>query len=137
MSVRLVIDAAECTGCRICEISCSFHHEGAIWPARTGITITAQSDDGPFVPIVCLQCKTHGLTEGDEPPCAASCPEGAITWDARSGAWVVNLEECIGCSICAEACRYGGMVFDDGQGEPECGIMCPSGAILAVSIGGR
>ena len=60
---------------------------------------------------------------------------------------MVNLEECIGCGICAEACPYGGMVFDDGQGvpckcdlcggEPECGIMCPSGAILAVSIGGR
>ena len=129
--MHLEIHAEECTGCRICENFCSFHHEGAVWPARSRITIVAQSDDGPFIPTICRQC--------DDAPCAAACPLDAIIRDERTGAWVVDVEECIGCGDCVEACPFGGIVFaeevglplkcDLCEGEPECAAMCPSGAI--------
>jgi carbon-monoxide dehydrogenase iron sulfur subunit len=137
--VHLEIHAEKCTGCRICENFCSFQHEGAIWPERTRITIVAQSDEGPFIPIVCRQC--------DDASCAAACPVDVIIRDERSGAWVVDVEECIGCLACLEACPFEGMVFpstgsghsDDERGiplkcdlcggEPECAALCPSGAI--------
>ena len=132
MNVHLEIQAEKCTGCRICENFCSFHHEGAIWPARTRITIVAQSDDGPFVPTVCRQC--------EDALCAAACPVEAITRDEHTGAWVVDMGECIGCRACAEACPFCGIVFDKDlevplkcdlcAGEPECAVMCPTGAIL-------
>ncbi|MBC8265085.1 MAG: 4Fe-4S binding protein [Anaerolineales bacterium] len=43
--MHLEIHAEKCTGCRICENFCSFHHEGAIWPARARITIVAQVEE--------------------------------------------------------------------------------------------
>jgi carbon-monoxide dehydrogenase iron sulfur subunit len=131
VSVHLEIRAEKCTGCRVCENFCSFYHEGTIWPARSRITIVAQSDDGPFTPTVCRQC--------EDATCAASCPVEAITRDERTGAWLVDVEECIGCGDCVEACPFKGVAFDDERGiplkcdlcggEPECAAMCPSGAI--------
>jgi len=133
--MHLEVHAEECTGCRVCENFCSFHHEGAIWPARARITIVALDDDGPFVPAVCRQC--------DDALCAAACPVEAITRDGRTGAWMVDVEECMGCRACAEACSFG-IVFDDERGiplkcdlcggEPECAAMCPSGAISIAVI---
>ena len=129
--MHLEINAEKCTGCRICENFCSFHHEGVIWPERSRITVVAQSDDGPFAPTVCRQC--------DDAPCAAACPVEAITLNEQTGAWIVDVEECIGCGDCVEACPFGGIVFaeevdlplrcDLCGGEPECAAMCPSGAI--------
>jgi Fe-S-cluster-containing hydrogenase component 2 len=108
-----------------------------IWPERSRIVILAQSDQGPFVPNVCRQC--------EDGPCAAACPVEAITFDERIAAWVVDVEACIGCGDCVEACPYAdtrhpGAIFLDEErgvslkcdlcgGEPECAAMCPSGAI--------
>lgn len=121
----------DCTGCRICENFCSFHHEGAIWPAQARVTVVGQADEGPFVPNICRQC--------DDAPCAAVCPVEAIVCDERIGAWMVDVEECIGCALCVDACSYGMMFFDQDkdvafkcnlcEGEPECVAMCPTGAI--------
>ncbi len=68
---------------------------------------------------------------------------GAITLNEHTGAWIVDVEECIGCSDCVEACSFGGIVFDEELGvplkcdlcggEPECVAMCPTGALQLVS----
>ncbi|MDY6876386.1 MAG: 4Fe-4S dicluster domain-containing protein [Chloroflexota bacterium] len=134
MTVHLEINAEKCTGCRICENFCSFHHEGAIWPERARITIVTQSDKGPFLPNVCRQC--------EDAPCAAACPVDAITLNEHTMAWVVDVGECIGCGGCVEACPYDAISLDEGLGvslkcdlcggEPECAPMCPSGAITLI-----
>ncbi len=131
----LKIDAEKCTGCRLCESFCSFHHKGMIWLEQSRIAILAQSDHGPFVPNVCRQC--------EDGPCAAACPVEAITLDKRIAAWVVDVEECIGCGDCVEACPYEAIFLDEERvvslkcdlcgGEPECAAMCPSGAIRSES----
>jgi len=137
--VRLEINAEKCTGCRICENFCSFHHERAVWPERSRITIVAQGDEGPFTPNVCRQC--------EDAPCAAACPVEAITLNEITGAWVVDAEECIACGACVEACPYGAIFLDEELGvalkcdlcggEPECAAMCPTGAIWVRTVDGR
>jgi len=142
--VHLEIDAEKCTGCRICENFCSFHHEGAIWPERSRVTILAEEDEGPFIPNICRQCGALSLPKGSDAPCAAACPVEAITLNERTGAWVVDAEECIGCGACVEACPYGAIFLDEELGvalkcdlcggEPECAAMCPSGAIQWLKV---
>jgi len=133
--MHLHIEATTCTGCRICESYCSFHHEGAIWPARSRIAVIAESDAGPFELRVCRQC--------DDAPCAAACPSEAIALDQRTGAWVVDVELCLGCGSCVDACPHDAIVLDAERGvalkcdlcagEPECAAMCPAAAITPIA----
>lgn len=133
--MRLEIHAEKCTGCRICQSFCSFHHEQAIWPALARVAILMEDDDGPFEPNICRQC--------DDAPCAASCPVEAISLREDVGAWVVDFEACIGCGSCVEACPYGAIFLDEDRGialkcdlcggSPECVEMCPTGAIVLAT----
>jgi len=72
-----------------------------------------------------------------------ACPVGAIALNERTGAWVVDVEECIGCSDCVEACPYEAIFVHEELevslkcdlcgGGPECAAMCPTGAVVAIT----
>jgi Fe-S-cluster-containing hydrogenase component 2 len=129
--MQLYIDPAKCTGCRICEVFCSFKHEGAVQPSMSRITVVHGSEAGRFIPFTCVQCA--------RPACAEVCPVYAITRDVESGVVAVHAEDCIGCRMCVQACPFGAMAFDRDRGiaykcdlcggDPECARMCPTGAI--------
>lgn len=137
--MQLRINKDRCTGCRICTIYCSFHHEGAICPDLARVRVEIETDDGPFSPQICRQCNARRASEGALAPCAEACPEEAIQVDDATGAWVIDLAACTGCGACGEACPFGVIIFDHRRklalkcdlcgGEPECAAMCPSGAI--------
>jgi carbon-monoxide dehydrogenase iron sulfur subunit len=125
----------KCTGCRICENFCSFFHERAIWPSRTRIRVKSEFDEGPFFPTVCRQC--------EDAPCADACPEQIITQNNLTGAWTIDQEECTGCQMCIDACPYDEIFFDPASftslkcdlcnGNPECILVCPTGALFIVT----
>ena len=133
--MHLEVHPEKCTGCRICENFCSFHHEGIIWPERARIRVIAESDVGLFRPNHCRQC--------DDAPCADVCPVEAIALNAETGAWIVDDETCIGCGACIDACPYDAMFFDEIRdvsfkcnlcdGAPECAAMCPTGAVEQIA----
>jgi Fe-S-cluster-containing hydrogenase component 2 len=137
--MRLKVEAEKCTACHICENFCSFDHEGVIWPARARIRIRMAGDQGPFTPNVCRQCNAERAAEGALAPCAAACPVEAITLDPRTGAWVVDVERCIGCGSCVQDCPYQAIFLDEERevafkcdlcgGEPACAAMCPTEAV--------
>lgn len=129
--MQLYIDPTKCTGCRICEVFCSFKHEGAVQPSMSRITVVNGSEAGRFIPFTCVQCA--------RPACAEVCPVDAIIRDGDSGVVAVHADDCIGCRMCVQACSFGAMAFDRDRGiaykcdlcggDPECARMCPTGAI--------
>lgn len=137
--VHLTIHEEKCCGCLICTTYCSFHHEEVIWPAMARIRIEAETDSGPFSPQVCRQCSARRAAEGALAPCAEACPPGAIVFEERTAAWVIDTGLCTGCRACEKACPFEMIVFDEARGlafkcdlcggEPTCAAMCPRGAI--------
>ncbi len=133
----LAIHPDKCTGCRICEVFCSFKKHEQVQPSRSRITVVRGDQAGRFVPFTCQQCQ--------RPLCAEVCPVRAIAREESTGAMLVDQARCLGCKMCVLACPFGGMVWDGelGQpakcdlcgGEPECAHMCPTGAIQYVSEG--
>ncbi len=120
-----------CTGCRLCVLGCSFHHEEAFSEALARMHVQADEARWNFAPVVCRQCA--------DAPCVDACPTGALTRDAASGGLHLDQDACTGCRSCEDACPYQAMVFNDDTnqvqpcdlcgGKPECAAACPHGAI--------
>lgn len=134
---RLLVDEAKCSGCRACELVCSFAHDGAYAPGRACIQVTKQDSAGLDRPQVCRQCGTA--------PCVTACPAGALTKDPQTKAVLVVRDKCLGCRQCARVCAFDAIHFDnDGKpllcdlcgGAPRCVQKCPTGAIAFGVKGG-
>ncbi|MEN6460540.1 MAG: 4Fe-4S dicluster domain-containing protein [Syntrophomonas sp.] len=131
MDKILVVQPEKCTGCRTCELTCSFFHTGESNPMRSRITVINFDKVGFAAPIVCQQCSSAA--------CMAVCPVGAITKDAATGAMTVDDAKCLRCKMCTIACPFGATLYDYQSdivakcdlcgGDPECVKLCPSGAI--------
>ena len=131
----LVLDANRCTGCRICELACSFQHDRNFNPRKSRIEVLKREKIGIFVPTVCLHC--------GKAPCLEACPSGAIYRDEKLGAVLINYDLCIKCHMCAIACPFGAISIEEKtldplkcdlcDGEPQCALRCPTGAIKFLS----
>lgn len=116
-----------CTGCRICEMICSFTHEGTIAPKRSRIRIRSNWPEEEKIHL-CIAC--------DPKPCIGTCPEEALSWE---GCLRIDSEKCTGCGLCTEACPYGGIQMEPSNGRPffcdtcegrfECTAWCPTKAV--------
>jgi len=131
MYKQLVVKPEKCTGCRTCELVCSFGKVGAFAPAQSAVTVFLYDDAALSVPVMCQQC--------DEAPCVKICPVGALE-RGNDGVVAYNEGKCIVCRLCADACPMGNMLYssvnrkmskcDYCDGEPKCAEFCPSGALL-------
>jgi Fe-S-cluster-containing hydrogenase component 2 len=126
---RLLVDSSECSGCRYCEMVCSFHHEGRFSPSLSRVTVVKEDRYGMDYPVFCRQCE-------DCPP-IATCPTGALSKNEQ-GSVAVDTDACTGCGTCVEACKYGAVKLDGRSnplicdlcgGSPVCVERCPTGAL--------
>lgn len=93
----LYIHPLECTGCRICEMSCSLQFFKVVNPEKSRIHVVRT---GNYVdkPVACHHC--------DDPWCLHACPVNAIVKTQR-GQVVFHAKRCVGCGACVEACPFG------------------------------
>ncbi len=130
----VVVDPLLCSGCRYCEMACSFKHEGVFSPALSRITVVREDDIGFDYPVVCRFCESCDALE--------ACPTGAMR--RVDGVVKVDIDKCVACGACVTACRYGAVkarpgggqpiVCDLCGGDPVCVKRCPTRA-LAYSEG--
>ncbi|MEM3506156.1 MAG: 4Fe-4S dicluster domain-containing protein [Candidatus Bathyarchaeia archaeon] len=108
----LVADPRICSSCRICELICSFKHEGVFNPSKSRVKVIRIEPPAYDFPIACKQC--------GKPPCKNVCPVNAINKNYE-GILQVDESACIGCSLCVQACPFGAIKL-----KPDSGIaiMC-------------
>lgn len=118
----MFIDLSRCVGCRSCTIACKAEHQvmdnkSRTWVRNIGPDHTASGIGMTFYPGHCNHC--------DRPACVPVCPvqpiskkflSGAVeknldvaaTWkDPFNGSVLIDIDRCIGCGACVEACPYG------------------------------
>ena len=98
--VQYPLEYSMCTGCISCEAVCALVHDGIVSPSRTRIKVKL----GPTRTMIhtilsCQQCSDH--------PCYNACPkkDKAMKID-ENGIVYVDADECIGCGLCAKACKF-------------------------------
>ena len=161
----IVAEPSRCGGCRRCELACTEFNDGIAQPSAARIKVGRNYNLGSIEAgqgfkgggiwgnfrtpqDTCRQC-AHPV------PCQLVCPHDAIEVIAPVNARVVNVDKCVGCGICTQACPWGmtsvngpvlGSYTDlNGQviktkatkctlcgGNPECVAACPTGAIKYV-----
>jgi carbon-monoxide dehydrogenase iron sulfur subunit len=124
---KLFADRKVCTGCRACEMVCSFSHlKEEINPKKSRIRVKQDLLQGLNEPIVCRQCP--------KPKCVEACPEKAIHQDPELKNPVIDATKCNLCLACQKACPFGAIFFDEEekellvcdlcQGDPLCVKFC-------------
>jgi Fe-S-cluster-containing dehydrogenase component len=149
---NFLIDAAKCTGCKLCIIACKDEHVENSYPPWT----MPQPDTGHFwidvhatergriprvrvtyLPLLCQHCANA--------PCIKACPEGAIKRRDDGLVWI-DPAACTGCGLCKEACPYD-VIYMNGELDiaqkctgcahrvdegalPRCAEVCPHDAIV-------
>lgn len=121
-------DYVRCSGCRKCEIACSLHHEGRIWPEASRIRVFMLTPTVEF-PHFCAQCEDY--------PCVESCKFDAMSVDENTGAVIVDKEKCAACGACISACpgniphihptEKHALICDLCGGKPLCAEVCQQG----------
>ena len=148
-----VIDLSICNGCYCCQIACKDEHVANDWTPYA----KPQPDTGQFwvgiketvkgtVPKVMVSYQPRMCMHCEDAPCMEECKvEGAI-YKRDDGLVIIDPEKCTGCKLCADACPYGVIYFnenlniaqkctgcahllDNGWKEPRCVDVCPTVAL--------
>lgn len=100
----MVIDLAQCDGCKKCTDACSKEH--FVPPGQEWIKVYTVEDGfgGHYnLPRPCQMC--------ENPPCRNVCPTGA-TFVNKDGLTLIDQSICIGCRYCLAACPYSARYFN-------------------------
>jgi carbon-monoxide dehydrogenase iron sulfur subunit len=127
-------DSAVCGGCRRCQLACSLFHYGECNLELASVHVTKDVFSGEYEVETCRQC--------EEPECLSACAIQAIYVDEKTGAIVIDEENCTGCRACEEECPFHMIGYDPDRnicfkcdlcgGDPQCVKNCPHTAVKLV-----
>ena len=150
----LLVDMKKCQGCLSCMLACSLVHDGIESLSLSRIQVQQNSFGKWPNDLALIQCR-----QCVEPACVIACPVDALKSDpAFGGVTTVDIEKCIGCKSCVDACPYtpsriiwnfekghsqkcdlcANAPFWDNEGGPDgkkaCIEICPLGAIVFTKV---
>ncbi len=124
----LKYDKELCTGCRLCEVICSFNRFQIIAPRQSFIQYV---DNWPQVGFIdfCRQCKGQ--------KCIEACPQEDALFVNEHSMVELNHAACTKCLECSELCPFGELPVNGGYplfcdtclGEYSCVKWCPTRAL--------
>lgn len=132
------INAQKCVGCHLCEMACSFKHHEEFSAILSNIRIQSVEDMAENTPSNCIQCGYRY--------CINACPVDALSIDEKTGAVIVDQDNCIKCEQCIKACVYKGVrlikkdnelqisICDLCDGNPECLKVCREKAVTYAYV---
>jgi tetrathionate reductase subunit B len=129
----MVMDLRRCIGCRACTVACKSENDVSLGRFRAVIQEvtmgTFPNTKKAFLPLMCNHCE--GNKEDGIPPCVKACPEypgerlkyktsdgktiryrGGATYKRPDGLILIDVDKCIGCGKCIDACPYGVRSFN-------------------------
>ena len=147
MAKIIEVTIEKCMGCHSCEFACAVAHSTTkdmnavvIDGERPGNRISVEAFGVNAVPINCRHC--------EEPACVMACPTGAVYRENKNDPVLVDVERCIGCRMCVQACPFGVITMSpNGKGvlkcdlcierlaegqEPACVEACPTHALAFI-----
>lgn len=80
---EILVHSDKCTGCRACELACSYHHTRTFSRTTASVRVLRNEREGIMLPIL-REVKTHGLNVCDrcknekEVLCVKYCMTGAL-----------------------------------------------------------
>lgn len=121
------VDISKCSGCKRCEVNCSFFRTGKTGRSFARIKVIKVEEIGIDYPVLCQLCKERFCTR---------CPQGAIQI-GEMGQIIVSPTLCNGCGTCERSCPIGAIelhqeipyVCDLCGGDPQCIKECNLGAL--------
>ncbi|MCL1836480.1 MAG: 4Fe-4S dicluster domain-containing protein [Treponema sp.] len=131
MSKQLMLKPEKCTGCRTCELICSFNRAKSFNPRNSSVSVMIYDEAAISVPVMCMQC--------EQACCVDVCPVQAM-YREEDGTIKCDTEKCIVCKMCVNACPLGNVTFSPSTrkivkcdlcgGDPGCAKYCPSGCLV-------
>ena len=128
---QILVREALCSGCRACEVACVARHEGRFGTASARIKVFKDESLGVDRPRVCRICL--------DASCVSACPTTALARHLTVGTILLDSEQCLCCTACADACSFGvlsvhplsglPLFCDLCDGDPACVERCMTGAL--------
>ncbi|KGK81247.1 hydrogenase [Desulfosporosinus sp. HMP52] len=129
----MLVDVSRCIACKSCSVACMQENclHSSSWIRVRGRELLTDHLIKYYNPQSCRHCA--------DPICLAVCPMGAIQ-RGNDGLVIHDIERCIGCQVCVDACPYSGMkIMTNGKvgkcsfcshlleinKEPACVSVCP------------
>lgn len=97
-SDTILYNSSKCTGCKVCELVCSYVHDRAFNPDQARIHIFNDLFTGKNEADICHHCLS--------PKCYDACSFNAIYIDENNGTRILDESKCTSCGECVKACPF-------------------------------